>query len=147
MSELSELLRAEGKKLVFTNGCFDIIHSGHVTYLYEAASFGDILVVGLNSDDSVHRLKGSARPLNNQKDRAIVLSALEMVDYVCIFEEDTPLELIELVKPDILVKGGDYSRDTIVGADFVEKNGGEVRIVKLVEGKSTTNIIDKMKKV
>jgi len=145
MSELSEIIKAEGKKLVFTNGCFDIIHSGHVTYLFEAASFGDVLVVGLNSDDSVRRLKGPERPLNDQKDRAIVLSALEMVDFVCIFDEDTPLELIEELKPDILVKGGDYSRATIVGADFVEKNGGEVKVVKLVEGKSTTGIIEKMK--
>lgn len=146
IAELSEMLKAEGKKIVFTNGCFDIIHSGHVTYLYAAASQGDVLFVGLNSDDSVRRLKGKDRPLNDQKDRSIVLSALEMVDYVCIFNEDTPLELIQLVKPNVLVKGGDYSRETIVGADFVEEYSGEVVVIPLVIGKSTTSIIDKMKK-
>ncbi len=145
LEEVCNLLRGKGQKIVFTNGCFDIIHSGHVQYLYKAKNFGDVLVVGLNSDDSVRRLKGDLRPINNQKDRAIVLSALEMVDYVCIFDEDTPLNLIKMVKPDYLVKGGDYKKDEIVGADFVESYGGNVEIIPFVEGKSTTKIIEKMK--
>ncbi len=145
LAEICEVLRAENKKIVFTNGCFDIIHAGHVTYMYEAKSFGDILIVGLNTDDSTRRLKGSSRPLNNQKDRAVVLSSLEMVDYVTLFDEDTPYELIKSIKPDVLVKGGDYTNDTIVGSDIVEERGGEVRVVPLLEGRSTTSIIEKIK--
>jgi rfaE bifunctional protein nucleotidyltransferase chain/domain len=144
IAQICSILKQEKKRIVFTNGCFDIIHSGHVVYLYSAKSKGDILIVGLNSDDSVRRLKGPERPLNNEQDRSIVLSALGMVDYVVLFEEDTPYELIKKVKPDILVKGGDYTRETIVGADIVEKGGGEVVVVPLVAGKSTTNIIAKM---
>lgn len=147
LEQVCNLIREKGLKIVFTNGCFDIIHSGHVRYLYQAKSLGDILLVGLNSDDSVKRLKGKSRPINMQNDRAIVLSALEMVDYVCIFEEDTPLELIKVVKPDILVKGGDYKREEIVGANFVESYGGKVEIIPFIEGKSTTNIIDKMRSI
>lgn len=138
--------KLNNKRVVFTNGCFDILHAGHVTYLHEASKLGDILVIGLNSDNSVTRLKGEARPINNEEDRAIVLSSLKSVDYVTIFNQDTPLELIELITPDILVKGGDYSVDTVVGAEHVQKNGGMVVIISLVEGKSTTNIINKMKK-
>lgn len=141
-----EDLKSKNKKIVFTNGCFDIIHSGHITYLYKAKSYGDILVIGLNSDDSVKRLKGVDRPINNQTDRALVLSALEMVDYVCIFNENTPIELITELKPDVLVKGGDYTKDAIVGSDLVEANGGKVIIVPFVQGKSTTKIINKIKK-
>lgn len=138
-------LKAQGKKIVFTNGCFDIIHSGHIYYLGEAKKTGDILIIGLNSDNSVRRLKGNDRPVNNETDRAMVLDALKFVDYVTIFEEDTPYELIKLLQPDILVKGGDYNTDEIVGADIVRKNGGEVLIIPYVKGKSTTELIKKIK--
>lgn len=147
--ELLSLIIAQakelGKNVVFTNGCFDIIHAGHVTYLEKASKYGDILVVGLNSDDSVRRLKGESRPINNEQDRATVLLALKSIDYVTIFDEDTPLELIHKLTPDVLVKGGDYTIDSIVGADYVKKNNGKIAIIPLVEGKSTTNIINKMK--
>lgn len=135
-----------GKKVVFTNGCFDIIHSGHVTYLAKAKRLGDILIVGLNSDGSVRRLKGPERPINNYNDRAAVMSALKPVDYVVEFTEDTPLELIKTIKPDIITKGGDYAPENIVGADFVTANGGEVVVIPFVPGKSTTSIISRMKK-
>lgn len=145
ISKVCEELRFQGKRIVFTNGCFDIIHSGHTFYLGEARKLGDVMIVGLNSDSSVRRLKGDTRPVNNQFDRQEVLSALKSVDYVVFFEEDTPLELIKAVKPDFLVKGGDYNNDTIVGADFVVQNGGKVVTIPLVPNKSTTNIINKMK--
>ena len=145
LKDITGELRKEGKKIVFTNGCFDIIHAGHIFYLNEAKKAGDVLVIGLNTDDSVTRLKGSSRPLNNENDRAIVLSALKMVDYVCLFSEDTPFELISLILPDILIKGGDYKKDEIVGADIVENAGGKVKIIQFVDGKSTTGIINKMK--
>ena len=134
------------KKIVFTNGCFDILHVGHIRYMQEAAKLGDILVVGLNSDESVKRLKGPERPVNNQDDRAEMLSSLEFVDYVVVFEEDTPYELIKKIQPDVLVKGGDYNPDNVVGKDIVEARGGELRLLHFVEGKSTTNIINKIKK-
>lgn len=134
-----------GKKVVFTNGCFDILHRGHLEYLQAAADLGDILVVGLNSDASVKRLKGENRPINNQNDRAFALASLVFVDAVIIFDEDTPLELIQRVKPNVLVKGGDYSIGNIVGADFVKNIGGEVQVIPFVDGYSTTQIIDKMK--
>ncbi|MBO7587745.1 MAG: D-glycero-beta-D-manno-heptose 1-phosphate adenylyltransferase [Bacteroidales bacterium] len=133
------------KKIVFTNGCFDILHTGHVTCLAKARQMGDLLVVGLNSDDSVRRLKGAERPVNDEHSRALLLAALEAVDYVTIFEEDTPYNLICQVKPDILVKGGDYVLDNIVGADFVRQHGGQVCTIPLVEGFSTTSIIDHLK--
>lgn len=135
-----------GKKVVFTNGCFDILHRGHLEYLQAAADLGDILVVGLNSDASVKRLKGENRPINNQNDRAFALASLVFVDAVIIFDEDTPLELIQRVKPNVLVKGGDYTVDSIVGADFVKGLGGDVQVIPFVDGYSTTHIIDKMKK-
>jgi D-beta-D-heptose 7-phosphate kinase/D-beta-D-heptose 1-phosphate adenosyltransferase len=137
-------LKTQGKKVVFTNGVFDIIHSGHISYLTKARQLGDILIIGLNSDSSVTRLKGPTRPINNQNDRAIVLSALKPVDYVVFFEEDTPFNLIKLLQPDVLVKGGDYTEETIVGADIVRQNGGEVFVIPFVEGKSTTKIIEKI---
>ena len=137
-------LKAEGKKIVFTNGCFDILHAGHITYLREAKRLGDVLVIGLNSDDSVKRLKGESRPVNNLFDRQLLLTSLEFVDFVVPFEEDTPLELIKQVMPDVLVKGGDYIFETIVGAQEVLENGGTVEIIPLVEGKSTTGIIQKI---
>lgn len=132
------------KKIVFTNGCFDIIHSGHILYLEEAKGLGDVLVLGLNSDASVKRLKGDSRPVNNQLDRAIVLSGLSSVDFVIVFDEDTPYNLINTIKPDILVKGGDWSISDIVGSDIVLTNGGEVKSLLFKDGKSTTNIIKKI---
>jgi rfaE bifunctional protein nucleotidyltransferase chain/domain len=134
-----------GKKVVFTNGCFDILHAGHVTYLQQARDLGDMLILGLNSDSSVKELKGPARPVNNQNDRALVLSALKSVDFVVLFSDETPIKLIKEILPDFLVKGGDYTPETIVGADVVREKGGEVVVIPLVEGKSTTNIIEKMK--
>ena len=138
--------KKENKKIVFTNGCFDIIHSGHISYLYDSKRLGDILIIGLNSDDSVKRLKGTGRPINNQSDRAIVLGALKPVDYVVIFEEDTPFNLVKAIKPDILTKGGDYIAENIVGYNIVTENGGEVVVIKYVDGKSTTSIINKLNK-
>ena len=131
------------RNVVFTNGCFDIIHAGHIDYLSKARNLGDVLVVGLNSDESVRRLKGPQRPINDVDARSKVLASLFFVDYVIVFEEDTPLYLIKSVRPDILVKGGDYTRDTVVGADFVESYGGKVVILPFIKGYSTTSIINK----
>ena len=139
--------RALGKKIVFTNGCFDILHRGHLEYLARAADFGNILVIGVNTDASVKRLKGDSRPLVNEQDRLFQLASLVYVDAVCLFDEDTPQELIEIVKPDVLAKGGDYTINTIVGADFVAKNGGRVEVIPFVEGYSTTGLIDNIKKL
>lgn len=136
---------ADGKKIVFTNGCFDILHAGHVQYLEEARGMGDILVVGLNSDSSVTRLKGSERPVNNEHDRYLVLQALRAVDYVIIFQEDTPYELIREIQPDVLVKGGDWAPEEIVGSDIVLSKGGVVRSLRFVEGLSTTGVIEKLR--
>lgn len=137
--------KRHGQKIVFTNGCFDVLHFGHVHYLLQAKKLGDILVIGLNSDDSVRRLKGPRRPINGENERALVLAALVCVDYVTLFEEDTPEELIKVVRPDVLVKGGDYTLDNIVGADFVTQNGGIVTTIPFVEGFSSTRIIEKLK--
>lgn len=131
-------------KVVFTNGCFDLVHRGHVDYLSKARDLGDCLIVGLNSDDSVRRLKGPKRPISNQSSRAAVLAAFSFVDYVVVFDEDTPLNLIKSIKPDILVKGGDYSHDNVVGADFVESYGGRLELIPLVPGESTTNLVEKI---
>lgn len=144
IAELSKKLKSEGKKIVFTNGCFDILHSGHIFYLQKAKERGDILILGLNSDASVRRLKGEKRPINSESDRATVISELKSIDYVVIFEEDTPQEIISLIVPDVLVKGGDYKKEDVVGKDVVEKNGGEVVIIQFVDGKSTTNIINRI---
>ena len=135
--------RAVGNGIVFTNGCFDILHRGHVELLAQCRAYGGYVIVGLNSDTSVHRLKGKGRPINDQLSRAAVLASLSFVDAVIIFEEDTPLKLITSIHPDILVKGGDYQADQIVGADVVRANGGEVKIVPLVKGFSTTATISK----
>lgn len=136
-------LRKEGKRIVFTNGCFDIIHVGHIRYLREAKAQGDVLIVGLNSDSSVRMLKGEKRPLVPQEERAEILSALEMVDYVVIFDELTPDELIKIVRPDVDVKGGDYkSLEDIPERELVESLGGRMMIVGGVEGKSTTNLVE-----
>lgn len=136
--------QAKGKQVVFTNGCFDLLHAGHVKYLQKARGLGDLLVLGLNSDASVRRLKGEKRPLINEDERAHILAALYCIDYVTIFDEDTPLELIKSLKPQILAKGGDYSLDGVVGRDIVEQYGGRVELVSFVDGKSTSNIIDKV---
>jgi D-beta-D-heptose 7-phosphate kinase/D-beta-D-heptose 1-phosphate adenosyltransferase len=134
------------KKIVFTNGCFDILHVGHIRYLSEARSLGDILVVGVNSDKSVRNLKGPSRPINSLSDRALLLSELVCVDYVVSFKEQTPLKLIKMIMPDILVKGGDYTLDTIVGSSEVIDAGGKVELLKFHDGYSSTNYIDKIKK-
>lgn len=143
--ELEEFLKKnQGKKIVFTNGCFDIIHKGHVTYLNEAKKLGDLLVIGLNSDASVKRLKGPERPINNEMDRQYVMGQLKPVDFVEIFHEDTPLNLILKVRPKVLVKGGDWKIDQIVGAKEVIESGGEVFSLQFVDGYSTTSIIHKI---
>ena len=133
-----------GKKIVFTNGCFDIIHVGHVRYLTAAKSFGDVLIVGLNTDESVKKLKGESRPINNQNDRAEVLLGLKAVDHVIFFCEQTAENLIAEIKPDVYVKGGDYTLDTLPEAKIVQSYGGRVEFINLVQGKSTTNIIKKI---
>jgi D-beta-D-heptose 7-phosphate kinase/D-beta-D-heptose 1-phosphate adenosyltransferase len=133
--------RSVGLVVVFTNGCFDILHRGHTQYLAEAKALGDVLVVGVNTDRSVRALKGESRPVVPEDDRAHVLAALASVDIVTLFDEDTPLELIEAVEPDVLVKGAGYERDTIVGADFVEEHGGRVAVIEELKGRSTRGII------
>lgn len=143
VEQLRKDLHSKQQKVVFTNGVFDILHAGHVMYLAAARSMGDVLVVGLNADESVTRLKGPTRPVNTELDRAQVLAALRCVDHVVLFTEDTPLRVITTLLPDVLVKGGDYTRDTIVGADAVEAHGGIVATIPLLEGRSTTNIIAK----
>lgn len=139
--------RLRNKKIVFTNGCFDILHHGHLDLLARAASLGNMLVVGLNTDSSVQRLKGPLRPITHEQDRAFQIASLLFADAVCLFDEDTPEELIKAIKPDILVKGGDYTIDKIVGADFVQQNGGEVHIIPFVDGYSTTGIISRIQKL
>ncbi len=150
--QLENVIRAinndkkDSKKIVFTNGCFDILHVGHIRYLSEAKSLGDILVIGINSDKSVKELKGPSRPINSLSDRALILSELRYVDYVISFEEQTPLELIKIIMPDILVKGGDYTVETVVGSSEVIHSGGQVKLLQFHEGYSSTNYIDKIKK-
>ena len=146
IEKLAKQLHKWERRIVFTNGCFDILHPGHVKYLLKAKSFGDILIIGLNSDTSVKRLKGERRPIHNQKDRALVLSSLECVDYITLFEEDTPYDLINRIKPDILVKGGDWDVKDIVGADIVLSAGGEVLSLPYYEGHSTTGILEELSK-
>jgi D-beta-D-heptose 7-phosphate kinase/D-beta-D-heptose 1-phosphate adenosyltransferase len=138
--------RKAGQKIVFTNGCFDVLHVGHIEYLKFCKSHGDIVVVGLNSDNSVRQLKGPTRPINNQHERAAVLAALEYVDYVVIFDRPDPLELVEQVKPDILIKGVDWAEKGVIGREFVESYGGKVILAPMVDGKSTTATLEKMKR-
>ena len=138
-------LRQNGKKIVFTNGCFDILHAGHVRYLNKAKSFGDCLVLGLNTDTSVRRIKGENRPINNELDRAEVVGALKSVDYVVLFDEPTAETLIAKVKPAVYVKGGDYTLATLPEAKIIQSYGGEVEFVNLLAGRSTTNVIEKIK--
>ncbi len=139
--------RKFSKTIAFTNGCFDILHAGHIHSLMQAASFADVLIVGLNSDASTKRLKGDNRPVNNEQNRALLLASLVMVDAVVLFDEDTPHQLITSVMPDVLVKGGDYTVDTIVGAKEVMANGGTVEIIPLVEGLSTTALLQKIERL
>jgi rfaE bifunctional protein nucleotidyltransferase chain/domain len=138
---LRKKFKEQNKKVVFTNGVFDILHSGHVDYLTKAKSLGDILIVGVNSDSSVHRIKGDKRPVINEKERAFIISSLKPVDFVTIFDEDTPQMLIEDIIPDILVKGADWTLDKIVGKDVVENNGGRVQTIEFINNQSTSQII------
>ncbi len=144
LQQILETERQRGKTIVFTNGCFDLLHVGHVKYLQQARRQGDLLVLGLNSDASIRRLKGPNRPLIGEQERAHILAALTCIDYVVTFDEDTPLELIEMLRPDILVKGGDYTPETVVGRELVESYGGRVALIDLVDGRSTTNIIERI---
>ena len=137
--------RFKEDKIVFTNGCFDILHKGHIEYLAKAANLGDVLIIGLNSDESVKRLKGENRPVLDEESRAMALAAIGFVDNVVIFDEDTPYELIKKIQPDVLVKGADYNENDIVGADIVKAKGGEIKTIEFVEGYSTSKIIDKIK--
>ena len=141
-----DILREGSRRIVFTNGCFDILHAGHVRYLTQARAFGDCLVLGLNTDASVRRLKGPARPINPELDRAEVLSGLRAVDYVVLFDEPTAEALIREVRPDIYIKGGDYTLETLPEAKAVQAYGGRVEFIRMVEGRSTTNVIEKIKK-
>ena len=145
-SEISHLvseLKTKDKKIIFTNGCFDILHVGHIKYLEKAKSFGDILILGLNSDKSIRKIKGDSRPINTQADRAYILASLEVVDYLVIFDEDTPLRLIQLIEPDILVKGGDYEGKEVVGQDIAK----ELKLVDFIDGRSTSKTIERIKKI
>jgi D-glycero-beta-D-manno-heptose 1-phosphate adenylyltransferase len=132
-------------KIVFTNGCFDILHRGHIEYLSQARDKGDVLIIGLNSDASVRRIKGEGRPVQDETSRAVILASLRFVEAVVLFDEDTPYELIKIVQPDVLVKGGDYNENTIVGADIVKANGGKVVIIPIVAGYSTSRILNVIK--
>lgn len=145
LKKVLKKLRAGRKKIIFTNGCFDILHPGHVAYLAKAKSLGDVLVIGLNSDASVRKLKGKSRPLVTQKDRAMVISALTCVDFVVIFSALTPIDLIKSVRPDVLVKGGDWKIKDIVGADFVMSYGGKVKSLRYIKGFSTRGLIKRIK--
>lgn len=143
--QLVERLKSRGdQRVVFTNGCFDLVHRGHVDYLSRARDLGDLLILGLNSDASVRRLKGPSRPIVDEKSRALLLAAFQFIDYVVLFEEDTPYELIKAAQPDILVKGGDYKPEEIVGYDIVKQRGGQVVTIDFVPGFSTTNIVEKL---
>ena len=139
-----DALKKQGNKIVFTNGCFDLLHHGHIFYLEKSRQLGDFLVVGLNSDDSVKRLKGSGRPIKTLESRKAVLAGLASVDMVIVFEEDTPLHLIQNIVPDVLVKGGDYQKEDIVGGPFVVENGGSIEVIDFLEGYSSSSIVDKM---
>ncbi len=146
IKSLAARLRRSGRRIVFTNGVFDILHRGHVDYLSEAKRLGDILIVGLNTDASARRLKGKGRPVQSQRDRAAVLLALRSVDFVVLFSEDTPAELIKRVRPDVLVKGADYKLTEIIGADLVRSYGGTVKRIRLTPGRSTSSLVKKMRR-
>jgi len=142
IERIAKRLKEQGRKIIFTNGCFDILHRGHATYLQKAKELGDILILGLNSDESIRRLKGESRPINNLEDRAFLIGALESIDFVVPFSEDTPYELIKLIKPNVLVKGADYEGKEVVGSDVAD----EVVLIEFVSGKSTTKLIEKISK-
>jgi D-beta-D-heptose 7-phosphate kinase/D-beta-D-heptose 1-phosphate adenosyltransferase len=142
LRRIIEDLKAKGRRIVFTNGCFDLLHIGHIRYLEDAKSLGDILVVGVNSDQSIRGLKGNYRPILPQEERTEILSSLGCVDYITVFDEADPLELISFLQPHILVKGGDWAKETIVGREVVERSGGKVVILPFVEGASTSNLIE-----
>lgn len=145
LSGLLEILKSNNQKIAFTNGCFDILHPGHIDYLEKAKKLGDVLFIGLNSDNSIKLLKGQERPINEFSTRLTMLAALECVDFIIEFDEETPILLINKIEPNILVKGGDYTIETIVGAEFVVDNGGKVEIIPFLEGYSTTQLIEKIK--
>jgi len=147
LKKIISRLKKAGKKVVFTNGCFDLLHYGHVKYLQDARRKGDVLVVAVNSDSSVRKIKGKKRPIVNEKDRLGIIAALQSVDYAVLFKEKTPLKVIKLLKPDILVKGADWDKNNIVGADYVARTGGRVYTIKLIKGRSTTNLIEKIAKL
>jgi D-beta-D-heptose 7-phosphate kinase/D-beta-D-heptose 1-phosphate adenosyltransferase len=144
IKKISKALKKDDKKVAFTNGCFDILHYGHIKYLEEAKQMADVLVVGLNSDSSVRKIKGAARPINSEFTRARVLSALSFVDYVTVFRDETPIKVIELIKPDVLIKGGDWKISNIVGSGFVKAYGGKVVAIPYLKGYSTTGLIKKL---
>lgn len=144
LKEKITVLRSEKKKIVFTNGCFDILHTGHISYLEKAKKLGDILIVGVNSDESVKKIKGDNRPINNEHDRASLVDALKCVDYVCIFRETTPELVLSIIKPDIHAKGGDYSALDLPEAGCIQEFGGKIVILPEIKGKSTTNLINKI---
>ncbi len=146
LGNLLKTLKEEGKTIVTTNGCFDILHVGHVRYLEKAKSFGDVLIVALNSDKSVKSIKGESRPINNENDRAEVLSGLKSVDYVVLFDEDSPIDLLLQIKPDVHTKGADYTIESLPEAKGIMEAGGRIEFISFVEGKSTTSIIEKMRK-
>jgi len=146
LQRLAAIWKFQHKKVVFTNGCFDILHHGHIEYLAKAAGHGDYLVVGLNSDASVRIIKGPGRPILDQETRAMILASMHFIHRVVLFEQDTPYELIKLIKPDVLIKGGDYKPSEIVGADIVKANGGKVITIEFIKGFSTTSIIEKLRK-
>lgn len=145
LDNIIKKLKSENKKIVFTNGCFDILHAGHVRYLKESKKFGDILIVGLNSDVSVKKIKGESRPINPEMDRVEVLAGLEAVSYIVLFDETSPVKLLEEIKPDIYTKGADYTVETLPEAKTVLSYGGKIEFIKFLEGRSTTKIIDKIK--
>lgn len=147
LARLAQNWHAEGRRIVFTNGCFDILHRGHLEVLTASAGFGDVLVVGLNTDASVKRLKGPERPVNDEGFRSWMMASLELVDAVTLFDEPTPKALIDVLQPDVIVKGGDYTPDQVVGADEVLARGGEVKIVPIVKGYSTTSLIEAIRKL
>ncbi|MCB0699681.1 MAG: D-glycero-beta-D-manno-heptose 1-phosphate adenylyltransferase [Chitinophagales bacterium] len=147
LKRICNVWRSTGNKIVFTNGCFDILHHGHIHLLAEAASLGNKLIVGLNTDSSVRKLKGADRPVTQENDRALQLAAMLVVDAVCFFDEETPEELIKTVTPDVLVKGGDYEIKDIVGADYVQSHGGTVTTIPFVQGYSTSSILERIKKL
>lgn len=146
LKKIVDTLHRQGKKIVFTNGCFDILHWGHAMYLEKAKAKGDKLIVGLNSDSSIRRIKGRSRPILKENDRAKMIAALESVDYVTVFGEDTPLRAIKTLKPDILLKGSDWNKNNIVGSEILSRYGGKVSTIKLAKGRSTTNLINQIVK-